>query len=84
MVAGRRAVRWRWRSHTILPMQHDVRPGVAGLPGKGNSDSHGARPVHQIIWIRNSKLSTKTFLSVLQGVERCAGAGAPPAINPQP
>ena len=31
------------------------------LPGKGNSNSHGARPVHQIIWmikqIRTSRLS---------------------------
>ena len=32
------------------------------LPGKGNSDFHGARPVHQIIsirWIRTSRLSIK-------------------------
>ena len=32
------------------------------LPGKGNSDSHGARPVHKITsimkWIRTSRLST--------------------------
>ena len=31
------------------------------LPGKGNSDSHGARPIHLIItmikWIRTSRLS---------------------------
>ena len=37
------------------------------LPGKGNSNSHGARPVHQIItmmeWIRTSRLSIKMSLS---------------------
>ena len=46
------------------------------LPGKGNSNSHGARPVHRIImmikWIRTSRLSIKKSLS--------AGAAArPPA-----
>ena len=38
------------------------------LPGKGNSNSHGARPVHQIIsmikWIRTSSLSIKNSLSL--------------------
>ena len=37
------------------------------LPGKGNSKSHGARPVHQIItmikWTRTSRLSIKNSLS---------------------
>ena len=37
------------------------------LPGKGNSNSHGARPVHLIItmvqWIR-SRLSIKNSLSL--------------------
>ena len=36
------------------------------LPGKGNSNSHGARPVHQIIsmirWIRTRRLSTMNYL----------------------
>ena len=36
------------------------------LPGKGNSNSHGARPVHLIItmieWIRTSRLSMKNSL----------------------
>jgi len=45
------------------PMQVDVR-----LPGKGNSNPHGARPVHQIIsmikWIRTSRLSIKNSLSL--------------------
>ena len=38
------------------------------LPGKENSNSHGARPVHQIIsmveWIRTSRLSTEKSLSL--------------------
>ena len=37
------------------------------LPGKGNSNSHGARPVHLIItmikWIRTSRLSIQNSLS---------------------
>ena len=36
------------------------------LPEKGNSNSHGTRPVHQIItmitWIRTSRLSIKNSL----------------------
>ena len=39
------------------------------LPGKGNSNSHGARPVHLIItkiqWIRTSRLSMKNSLSAV-------------------
>ena len=38
-----------------------------GLPGNGNSNSHGARPVHLIItmikWIRTSRLPIKNSLS---------------------
>jgi len=38
------------------------------LPGKGNSKSHGARPVHQIItmikWIRTSRLAMKERLEL--------------------
>ena len=37
------------------------------LPGKGNSNPHGARPLHLIItmikWIRTSRLSIKKSLS---------------------
>ena len=37
------------------------------LPGKGNSNSHGARPVHLLIpmikWIRTSRLSIMNSLS---------------------
>jgi len=39
----------------------------ARLPGKGNSKSHGARPVHLILtmikWIRTSRLAIKNSLS---------------------
>jgi hypothetical protein len=42
------------------------------LPGKGNSNSHGARPVHLIItmakWIRTSRLSIKNFISLWQAL----------------
>ena len=38
------------------------------LPAKGNPESHGAMPVHQIIsrikWIRTSRLSIKNSLSL--------------------
>ena len=41
------------------------------LPGKGISNSHGARPVHLIItmikWIRTSRLSIKKSLSLEGG-----------------
>ena len=40
------------------------------LPGKVNSNSNGARPVHQIKWIRTSRLSIKNSLS-LQQVYAC-------------
>ena len=43
-------------------MKVDIR-----LTGKGNSNSNGARPVHQIIsmikWIRSSRLSIKNSFS---------------------
>jgi hypothetical protein len=46
-----------------LPRKVDIR-----LPGKGSSNLHGARPVHQIIsmirWIQTSRLSVKTSLSL--------------------
>ena len=45
------------------------RKGGVRLPGKENTNSHGARPVHLIIttmkWIRTSRLSTENFLSSL-------------------
>ena len=43
------------------------------LPGKGNSNSHDARPVHQIIsmikWIWTCRLSIKISLSSQRGRE---------------
>ena len=65
-----------------LPLQSDRRSSIAirflpisfrnvdiRLPGKGNSNSHGARPVYLIItmikWIRTSRLSIKNSLSHL-------------------
>ena len=59
------------------PRKVDVR-----LPGKGNSNSHGARPVHLIItmmkWIRTSRLSIKNFLCApLRGVFQARMAWSP-------
>ena len=49
------------------------------LPGKGNSNSHGARPVHLIItmikWIRTSRLSKKISLLSSKGRDRRALVG---------
>jgi len=49
-------------NRAALSRKVDVR-----LPGKGNANSHGARPVHLIItmikWIRTSRLSRKNSLS---------------------
>ena len=48
-------------------VRHLVRNVDVRLPGKGNSNSHGAWPVHLIItmikWIRTSRLSIKNSLS---------------------
>jgi len=50
------------------------------LPGKGNSNSHGARPVHLIItmikWIRTSRLSIKNSLSRYHSVSYAGFVGA--------
>jgi len=47
-----------WVACCVLPMNswYDlrVRKVDISLPGKGNSNSHGARPVHLIITIRES------------------------------
>jgi len=59
----------------LLGRKVDVR-----LPGKGNSNFHGARPVHLIIkmikWIRTSRLSIKNSLT-LWGVQTCDTRLAP-------
>ena len=61
----------------LLGVQHLARKVDARLPGKGDSNSHGARPVHLIIamikWIRTSRLSVNNSLSAAPGQ---AGAGA--------
>ena len=53
------------------------------LPGKWNSNSHGARPVHLIIttikWIRTSRLSIKNSLYRVYPMRR---ASSPPASPP--
>ena len=54
---------WRRETCCLHPRKVDIK-----LPGKGNSDYHGARPVHQIIkmmkWIRTSGLPIKNSFSV--------------------
>ena len=47
------------------------------LPGKGNSNSHGARPVHLIItmiqWIRTCRMSIQNSLSRVKSLESALG-----------
>jgi len=49
------------------------------LPGKGNSNSHGARPVHLIImmiqWVRTSRLSIKNSLRSRAGMSETEDRG---------
>ena len=55
------------------------------LPGKGNSNSHGARTVHQNHrWIRTSRLSIKNFLSCVADAVRPAAVGPGATLNPKP
>ena len=60
----------RWTSHPVSGF--GFRKVEVRLPGKGNSNSHGARPVHLIItmikWIWTIRLSIKNSLSVLERV----------------
>jgi len=57
-----------------LRVQVRLRKVDIRLPGKGNSNSHGARPVHLIIsmikWIRTSRFSIKNSLSTPAAQER--------------
>jgi len=52
----------------LLAQQHLPRKVDVRLPGKGDSNSHGARTVHLTItmikWIRTSRLSIKNSLSL--------------------
>jgi hypothetical protein len=63
------------RVHLILVRKVDVR-----LPGKGNSNSHGARTVHlsitMIKWIRTIRLSIKNSLSRYPPRIYCISQGA--------
>jgi hypothetical protein len=60
----------RYHKSTIIS-QPGTRKVDVRLPGKGNSNSHGARPVHIIVtmmtWIRTSRLSMKNSLSQRAG-----------------
>ena len=62
---------------TVVRGGMEPRKVDARLPGKGDSNSHGARPVLLIItmikWIWTSRLSTKNSLS---GMEREAAVGS--------
>jgi len=51
------------------------------LPGKGDSNSHGARPVHQKHrWTRTSRLSIKNSLPLLSWVSK-GGSPANPGLG---
>ena len=56
----------RWEHHIFLFLGMGTRKVDTRLPGKENSNSHGARPVHQIIssmkWSGTSRLSIKDSL----------------------
>jgi len=56
------------------------------LPGKENSNSHGARPVHLIItmlkWIRTRRLSIKNSLSGIYGSEFRVSASKEQVMRP--
>ena len=62
----------RWAA---LALREDLDRNVdVRLPGKGNSNSHVARPFHLTItmikWIRTSRLSNKNSLSVQEDAGR--------------
>ena len=65
------------------PRKVDVR-----LPGKGNLNSHGARPVHLIItmikWIGTSRLSTKNSVSLRGERAKAAEESKQPPVRVQP
>ena len=102
MQAGR-----RWRSAPREGAQGGLRLGVSGpggsrkvdvkIPGKGNSTSHGARPVHLIItmieWIRTSRLpandscsraagiSLSVYLALSLCLSLCVSLSLPPPVS---
>jgi len=93
---GRGDENWKSGGHTIIlgcfafPVFSTARPPTGGAAAnaprrccaQGNSNSHGARPVHLIItmikWIRTSRLSIKNSLSRQPGRRR----GARPRTRP--
>jgi len=54
-------------SNGLIDFAGPARKVDVRIPGKGNSNSHGARPVHLIItmrkWIRTSRLLINNFLA---------------------
>ena len=73
-------IRFTWRG--LCGWKADVM-----LPGKGNSNSHDARPVHLIItmikWIRTSRLSIKNSLSLCRPIATSAATSGSPAAVPR-
>jgi len=63
---GTLSVAVRWIRSPFTAALNDTCKADVRLPGKGNSNSHGARPVHPIItkikWIRTRRLSIKNSL----------------------
>jgi len=63
----------RFLAPKVLVAHGRVRKVDVRLPGKGNSNSHGARPVHLIItmikWFRTSRLSIKELALSGPGVQ---------------
>jgi len=61
---------WFGKGNAFTELDRIARKVDARLPGNGNSNSHGARPVHLIIsmikWIRTSRLSGKNSLSLAE------------------
>jgi len=67
-------------------VEHSTRNVDVKLPGKGNSNSHSARPVHLIIkmikWIRTSRLSIKDSLCrARMGRGRSGSAPSAPRVQ---
>ena len=78
--AGENGRKGRQIDRAFIPMASLYVLGLLDvkLPGKGNSKSHSATPVHQIIskikWTRTSRLSIKNSLSTLPAA-RCGVKG---------
>ena len=57
---------WQEGRYNVTCKRQPYRKVDIRLPGKGNSNAYGARPVHQIIsmieWIRTSRLSMQNYV----------------------